>query len=489
MDNVKQKKSEDRSEDEKFTSTKRPNGIKLEGIKHNERYFDELGRPLLPKCPKENKHSNAYDKIIETSEDKKHCFDNIELGNNLTKKRFDSSLNIGPSHTSYSKNHELGKVIPSDHEKPIHADHVVKSRSSKKENIHEISFPHTEDFFTIDFKNDTCFEEFRTEIEVFEESSDKDIVEDIGAKCVVPLSPGVQGVATDCSFGNISPKSEEEIQLISQTFYPDEDRKRTETFPHYSACFYNMQTFPRGKLIIINVKNFKKSSGMSNYTCKETDRDARGLQELFLDLGFIIERHDNPTTYEIEKVLHAAANEDYSKLSCFACALLSRAEEGKICGTDGFMNIKDLTSFFRTKNLAGKPKLFFFQACQKLKYMEFCDSVDGGDKNEASIVLDLPVESDFLFFYSIVKEDYARRHSESGSLFMQILIEVFRSYADKMDIMRMLTLVNSLLVRRKSETGTAASSGKRQIGSIITQLRHELFFFPPYGPLHSKHRV
>ena len=52
MANVQPKKSEDGSEDEKCTSRKRPNGIKPEGIKRNERYLDELGRPSSPTQPK-----------------------------------------------------------------------------------------------------------------------------------------------------------------------------------------------------------------------------------------------------------------------------------------------------------------------------------------------------------------------------------------------------------------------------------------------------
>ena len=108
---------------------------------------------------------------------------------------------------------------------------------------------------------------------------------------------------------------------------------------------------------------------MSNYTYKERDRDVTGLHQLFLDLGFIVEQHDNPTTHETKNLLSAAANDDYSNLHCFACALLSRVEKGEIWGTDGSMSINEIISLFRTKKLAGKPKVFFIQACQKLKYM------------------------------------------------------------------------------------------------------------------------
>ena len=108
---------------------------------------------------------------------------------------------------------------------------------------------------------------------------------------------------------------------------------------------------------------------MSNYTYKGRDRDATGLQQLFLELGFIVEQHDNPTTHEIKNLLSVASNDDYSNLHCFACALLSRVEKGEIRGTDVSMSIIEIISLFRTKKLAGKPKVFFSQACQKLKYM------------------------------------------------------------------------------------------------------------------------
>ena len=480
MDNVQPKKSDDRKKN-------LPNEIKPEGIKRNVEYFDELGRPPLPKRPKDIKHSNAYDQILDTSEDKNHIFDNTDFGNNPREMRFDSLLDKDPSHTSYLKDHKIGKVIASDHEKVVYADHVVKSNSTKKD-VHEISFRHTDDFFKIGFENDSCLEKDTTEIKAFKESSDKEFVEDSRVESLVPSTSAEEDAASDCPFGDISPKLEDEIQLNSQIFYPEKDRKKMEIFPRYSANFYNMQTFPRGKLIIINVKNLKKSSGNSNYICNETDRDAIGLQHLFLELGFIIERHDNPSTYDMEKVMRAAANEDYSKLSCFACAFLSRVEEGKICGTDGFMNIEGLTSLLRTKKLAGKPKLFIFQAYQKLKHMESYDSVDGGGGDEAGInVLDLPVEADFLFCYSTVKEYYARHHSESGSLFIQTLIEVFRSYAHEMDVVRMLTFVNSSIAVPMSQTDAAATNEKRKIVSIISQLRQELFLFPPFGPLQPKH--
>ena len=51
--------------------------------------------------------------------------------------------------------------------------------------------------------------------------------------------------------------------------------------------------------------------------------DAEGLQQLLLDLGFIVECYDNPKRSKIKEALHVATYEDYSKLGCFACVLFS----------------------------------------------------------------------------------------------------------------------------------------------------------------------
>lgn len=66
---------------------------------------------------------------------------------------------------------------------------------------------------------------------------------------------------------------------------------------------------------------------------------------------------------------------------------------------------------------------------------------------------------------------------------MQAIVEVFRKYAHKMDVVRMLTRVNGIVAAQKSRTGQRVSHDKRQISSIITQLRKELFLCPLHGPL------
>ena len=67
--------------------------------------------------------------------------------------------------------------------------------------------------------------------------------------------------------------------------------------------------------------------------------------------------------------------------------------------------------------------------------------------------------------------------------FIQAIVDVFRRNAHKMDVVRMLTRVNQIVSTQKSQTGQRQSHHKRQISSIITQLRKELYLVPPHGPL------
>ena len=83
------------------------------------------------------KYSNAYEQIRDKIKDKKNpfFFHSNDCKNNSTEVRFGSSLTIDPSHRSYLKEHELDPAIASYHEKLSHPDLVVKSNSTKKEDV------------------------------------------------------------------------------------------------------------------------------------------------------------------------------------------------------------------------------------------------------------------------------------------------------------------------------------------------------------------
>ncbi|XP_074616337.1 uncharacterized protein LOC141875832 [Acropora palmata] len=239
---------------------------------------------------------------------------------------------------------------------------------------------------------------------------------------------------------------------------------------------YKMSRAPRGIAIIINNKNFLRSSGMDRYPRNGTDVDRDALEKLFKSLKFEVRIYNDITKYDIRRIAKEMATFNHSAYDAFIFSILTHGEEGLLYGTDGTISTRDLTSAFKdATTLAGKPKMFFFQACQGHEYMDGMDVPDGP---QASSKVSVPAEADFLYAYSTVPGYYSWRNSVNGSWFIQSLTEVFEENAERMDILRMLTRVNARVSTFKSRTGEYYSDSKRQVSSIVSMLRKELYFFP-----------
>lgn len=132
-----------------------------------------------------------------------------------------------------------------------------------------------------------------------------------------------------------------------------------------SEMIYKMSCPTRGIAIIINNKNFLRSSGMDRYPRNGTDVDRDALAKLLRFLKFDVKIYNDQTRSEIRKITKEMASTNHSRYDAFIFSILTHGEEGVIYGTDGTISTKDLTSYFKDcTTLVGKPKMFFFQACQ-----------------------------------------------------------------------------------------------------------------------------
>lgn len=98
---------------------------------------------------------------------------------------------------------------------------------------------------------------------------------------------------------------------------------------------------------------------------------------------------------------------DHSHYDCILVSILSHGEMGFLYSKDSSYKLDTLTNYFtadRCPSLAGKPKLFFIQACQG-------DKLDGGASmrmnttetdSAGSISYSIPVHADFLIAYSTI---------------------------------------------------------------------------------------
>ncbi|XP_074251750.1 caspase-3 isoform X1 [Saimiri boliviensis] len=240
---------------------------------------------------------------------------------------------------------------------------------------------------------------------------------------------------------------------------------------------YKMDYPEMGLCIIINNKNFHKSTGMASRS--GTDVDAANLRETFMNLKYEVRNKNDLTREEIVELMRNVSKEDHSKRSSFVCVLLSHGEEGIIFGTNGPVDLKKITSFFRgdcCRSLTGKPKLFIIQACRGTELDCGIETDSGVDDDMACHKI--PVEADFLYAYSTAPGYYSWRNSRDGSWFIQSLCAMLKQYAHKLEFMHILTRVNRKVATEfESSSFDATFHAKKQIPCIVSMLTKELYFY------------
>ncbi|XP_026186474.1 caspase-3-like [Mastacembelus armatus] len=245
----------------------------------------------------------------------------------------------------------------------------------------------------------------------------------------------------------------------------------------FDSCRYRMDYPYLGTCVIINNKNFHRSTNMS--VRNGTDVDVASAIKTFGDLGYIVKVANDQTVNQMKLLLSNVSKEDHSNSSSFVCVLLSHGDEGVIYGTDGCEKLENLTKYFKghcCSSLVGKPKLFFIQACRG-------SDLDGGTTIETDSVEEqtsqrIPVEADFLYAYSTAPGYYSWRNTYNGSWFMQSLCEMLQRYRGKLELMQIMTRVNQKVAFHfESSSDLPGFSSKKQIPCIITMLTKE-FYFP-----------
>ncbi|KAJ8338520.1 hypothetical protein SKAU_G00374860 [Synaphobranchus kaupii] len=244
---------------------------------------------------------------------------------------------------------------------------------------------------------------------------------------------------------------------------PMDSQLSVDTGPE-SKCeeVYDMSRRPRGHCVIIN--NFSFEEAMEkNPTLKlgrrdGTDADVEALEEAFSSLHFMVHHRKDLRQAQMLGVAEEFGSENHGQLDAFVCCVLSHGQKGSVYATDGeLVPIRQLTQPFtssRCPSLAGKPKLFFIQACQ-LQEEEPLFQADGPDTpydTDAGPVRPdtIPNDSDFLLGMATVEYHISYRHIHRGSIFIQELCEQLKWGCPRNeDILAILTKVN----RKVSEKG------------------------------------
>ncbi|CAI9543546.1 unnamed protein product [Staurois parvus] len=202
----------------------------------------------------------------------------------------------------------------------------------------------------------------------------------------------------------------------------------------------------KGVCVIINMDKLDpeliSKEGLKTGERPGTNKDVESLHEVFKNFGFQVKIENNPTAAKISELLKGVAEDDHSQRGCFVCVVLGHGKDGGFYCYDDFMDEEYLFNLFKGENckqLVGKPKLFFIQACRG-------DTSDYGVTPYASIATTssckIPVEADFLCHYSTCQGYVSWRNLSYGSWFIQSLCDMLKKYGKKNDLMQILTRVN-----------------------------------------------
>lgn len=252
------------------------------------------------------------------------------------------------------------------------------------------------------------------------------------------------------------------------------------------------------------------------------DKDEKRVEKVFCGLGFLVKVLRNLSSGEMRSELACIGNKtDHSAYDAFVAVIMTHGGLGELYGVNGdAFPVHQLTLDFtaeRCPSLAGKPKLFFIQACRGDEYqfgyalpaagsaedaaptnpgsaspnpLEIgVSQVEGEAVEEATedaeekppiIAAKLPRKqrlvpnfADFLLSYATLAGFKAQRDSQQGSIYIQTLCHHLEVYGRSRSLLDIVTSVH----REVSEKVFREAESPDQEGTVFQQtpeVRHTL---------------
>lgn len=246
---------------------------------------------------------------------------------------------------------------------------------------------------------------------------------------------------------------------------------------------YNMRHRRRGVALVFNHKHFASHLGLKQRN--GTDQDRENLANTLKRLDFTVRVYEDQAWKDIDSILQNLALEDHSDADCILIAVLSHGELGILYASDNAYKPDKLWAPFNSEacpSLAGKPKLFFIQACQG-------DQLDSGvrlvsdrrtETDGSAMSYKIPTHADFLIAYSTIPGFYSWRNTTAGSWFVQALCYVLQRRGRDFDLLSNLTHVARRVAFdfQSNTPGDFVMHEKKQIPCITSMLTRDVFFPP-----------
>merc|ERR1712127_68511 len=206
---------------------------------------------------------------------------------------------------------------------------------------------------------------------------------------------------------------------------------------------YNLK---RGRALIFNQENFNSPLGIRRRS--GSAMDSQNLKLSLEALNFKVSLFNDLTVEQLTTEIAKLAKEDHSDRDCIIIALMSHGGDGILYAKDEKYKPECLWSNFtsdKCPSLAGKPKLFFIQACQgsrtdsgtMLQRKTETDGPDGSD-----VPYKFPTHADFMIVYSTIPG----RDTTNGSFFIEALCYALSELKlDEEDLLSIVTTASNIV--------------------------------------------
>ena len=251
--------------------------------------------------------------------------------------------------------------------------------------------------------------------------------------------------------------------------------------PTEEEC-YTIRRKSKGICLIISNEKFHPSLQLN--TRKGSDVDLKAATDMFTSLGFEVRVHPNENYKQLMKTLEDVAMlENHEDNDAIAVVVLSHGNDGTIYAYDKPFATNKLWEPFTAENsptLAGKPKMFFIQACQGNLMDEGVTVVESHTETDSSPFFasyKVPIHSDFLIVHSTISGYYSWRNTMNGSWFIQAMASVFTDYAmQQRDLISLLTVVvKRVSIEYESSSSRKDFNNKKQTPFFYSTLRYKVY--------------
>ncbi|RZF45855.1 hypothetical protein LSTR_LSTR010811 [Laodelphax striatellus] len=246
------------------------------------------------------------------------------------------------------------------------------------------------------------------------------------------------------------------------------------------ARVYNMSHNKRGRALIFNHEEFRDMPPRDG-----SGIDVKRLESAFTSLDFQVDVYQDLPVEKLKEVINEVSLGDHKDEDCLVVIVLTHGlGNGLLFAKDYAYPVEHLWAPFagdKCLTLAGKPKLFFIQACRGekldggLTLVKNCTQTDNNLSNYK-----IPSMADFLLAFSTFEGHYSWRNPEKGTWFIQSLCEVLEEEGTKSSLQDILLEVSRRVATNYESYNDffAWQHEKKQVPQINSTLLRQVYFTP-----------